>query len=138
MTVDQVFGGAAEDDLPGDADGGVFLEADGRLLLVPVVEDDRDTSFRDSGLAALIDEILWSRWTSAWKTRVGQGSSRTCKFCARTVDMFVMPKTKHMESRMLDLPLPFRPVMELKLSSLCQLAATSSLLFLLLGHRLPS
>lgn len=29
-----------------------------------------------------------------------------------------MPRTKHIESRMLDLPLPFRPVMELKLSSL--------------------
>jgi hypothetical protein len=32
--------------------------------------------------------------------------------------MFVMPRTKQMASRMLDLPLPFRPVMELKLSSL--------------------
>lgn len=44
--------------------------------------------------------------------------SRTCKFCARTVDMLVMPNTKQMESRILDFPLPFRPVMELKLSSL--------------------
>lgn len=36
--------------------------------------------------------------------------------------MFVMPKTKQMESRILDLPLPLRPVMELKVSSLraCQ------------------
>lgn len=31
--------------------------------------------------------------------------------------MFVMPRTKQMASRILDLPLPFRPVMELKLSS---------------------
>ena len=29
----------------------------------------------------------------------------------------VMPKTKQMESRMLDLPLPFKPVMALKLAS---------------------
>lgn len=48
----------------------------------------------------------------------GSGIELTCKFCARTVDMFVIPKTKQMESRMLDLPLPLRPVMELKLSSL--------------------
>lgn len=32
--------------------------------------------------------------------------------------MLVMPSTKQMESRILDFPLPFRPVMELKLSSL--------------------
>lgn len=32
--------------------------------------------------------------------------------------MFVMPSTKQMASRMLDLPLPLSPVMELKLSSL--------------------
>lgn len=42
----------------------------------------------------------------------------TCRFCARTVDMLVMPSTKQMASKMLDLPLPLRPVMELKLSSL--------------------
>jgi hypothetical protein len=32
--------------------------------------------------------------------------------------MLVMPSTKQMASKMLDLPLPLRPVMELKLSSL--------------------
>lgn len=32
--------------------------------------------------------------------------------------MLVIPRTKHIESRMFDLPLPFKPVMELKLSSL--------------------
>lgn len=52
-------------------------------------------------------------------SRKERGSlSRTCKFCARTVVMFVMPKTKQMESRILDLPLPLRPVMELNVSSL--------------------
>lgn len=35
--------------------------------------------------------------------------------------MFVIPKTKQMASRMLDLPLPFKPVIELKLSSLCDI-----------------
>ena len=32
--------------------------------------------------------------------------------------MLVMPRTKHIESRIFDLPLPFSPVIELKLSSL--------------------
>lgn len=45
-------------------------------------------------------------------------SIQTWRFAARTVDMFVIPKTKQMESRILDFPLPFRPVIELKLSSL--------------------
>lgn len=49
-------------------------------------------------------------------------SFHTCKFWARTVDILVIPKTKQMESRMLDFPLPFRPVMELKLSSLCEVS----------------
>lgn len=33
--------------------------------------------------------------------------------------MFVIPRTKQIASRILDFPLPFSPVMELKLSSLC-------------------
>lgn len=50
--------------------------------------------------------------------RILVGIYHTTKFWARTVDMLVMPRTKQIESRILDLPLPFRPVMELKLSSL--------------------
>ena len=38
-------------------------------------------------------------------------------FCALTVLMLVIPRTKHIASRIFDLPLPLRPVMELKLSS---------------------
>lgn len=38
-------------------------------------------------------------------------------FCALTVLMLVIPRTKHIASRMFDFPLPLRPVMELKLSS---------------------
>jgi hypothetical protein len=56
-------------------------------------------------------------------SRLRRVSLRTWRFCARTVDMFVIPRTKQMESRMLDFPLPFRPVMELKLSSLWSLSA---------------
>lgn len=69
MAVDQVFGGASENNLPSDADGGIFLETDRRLLLIPVVEDDRDTGFRYSGLAAFIDKILETRSKSARETR---------------------------------------------------------------------
>ena len=42
----------------------------------------------------------------------------TWRFCARTVVIFVIPKTKHIESRILLFPLPLSPVIELKLSSL--------------------
>src|SRR4051812_32141932 len=53
---------------------------------------------------------------------------RSCRFWARTVDMLVMPSTKQMASRMLDLPEPLRPVIELKLSSLwCPLSALHGL-----------
>lgn len=38
-------------------------------------------------------------------------------FCALTVLMLVIPRTKHIASRMFDFPLPLRPVIELKLSS---------------------
>ena len=36
--------------------------------------------------------------------------------------MFVIPRTKQIASRILDFPLPFSPVMELKLSSLCDVS----------------
>ncbi len=58
VPIDKVFAGSAEYDLAGDADLGVFFEADGRLLLVFVVEDDGDAGFRYSGLPTLVDEIL--------------------------------------------------------------------------------
>lgn len=44
--------------------------------------------------------------------------AHTWRFCARTVVMLVIPRTKHIASRILDFPLPFSPVIELKLSSL--------------------
>lgn len=39
---------------------------------------------------------------------------------ALTADRFLMPITKQRESRMLDLPLPFSPVMALKPGSNCE------------------
>jgi hypothetical protein len=43
--------------------------------------------------------------------------------------MLVIPKTKQMASKMLDFPLPLRPVMELKLSSLISVSNTRLSLF---------
>ena len=42
----------------------------------------------------------------------------TWRFCARTTLRLLIPRTKHIESRIFDLPDPFSPVIELKLSSL--------------------
>lgn len=121
VAVDEVFRRSAEDNLSGDADGGIFLEADGGFLLIPVVEDDGDAGFRYAGLTALVYQVLLGAPVSFIVVREQsstRGPVRTCRFCARTVDMFVIPRTKQMASRMLDFPLPLRPVMELKLSSL--------------------
>lgn len=59
MAVDQVLGCAAKYDLARDADGCIFLEADGRLFLVAIVKDNCNASFCDACLAALVDEILY-------------------------------------------------------------------------------
>lgn len=61
MAVDEVLGGAAQDDLARDADGGVLLKTNGRLLLVAVVENDGDAGLCDACLAALVDEVLFER-----------------------------------------------------------------------------
>lgn len=55
MSVDKILGRSAEDDLSCNTDGGVLFEADGRLLLVSIVEYDGDAGFGDSGLSALVD-----------------------------------------------------------------------------------
>lgn len=46
--------------------------------------------------------------------------------------MFVIPRTKHIASRIFDFPLPFRPVIELKLSSLQFVSVVASKGLLLL------
>lgn len=58
VSVDEVFGGAAQHNLPCDANGSIFFEPDRRLLLVSVVEDYCNASFRDSGLTTFVDKIL--------------------------------------------------------------------------------
>ena len=58
VAIDQVFARASQHNLSGDADLGIFLKSNGRLLLVTVVEDDRYTGLCDSGLSTLVDEIL--------------------------------------------------------------------------------
>jgi hypothetical protein len=58
VAVDEVLGSSSKDDLSGDANGGIFFESDRRLLGFSVVENDRDAGFRDTGLSALVYQIL--------------------------------------------------------------------------------
>ena len=55
MAVDKVFACAAQDDLARDRDLAIFFEANGRLLLVSVVENNGDAGFRDARLAPFVD-----------------------------------------------------------------------------------
>jgi hypothetical protein len=55
MSIDEVFACAAEHDLSCDRYLTIFLEADGRLFLVTVVEDDRHAGFGYACLAAFVD-----------------------------------------------------------------------------------
>lgn len=58
VAVDQVFAGAAEDDLSCNGDLRIFFETDRGLGFVLVVEDDSYTGFRDASLSTLVDEVL--------------------------------------------------------------------------------
>lgn len=58
MAVDEVLAGAAEDDLARHGNLGILLEADGRLALIRVIEDDGNGGLGDTRLAALVDEVL--------------------------------------------------------------------------------
>lgn len=55
MAIDKVFACAAEDNLARDRDLAIFFEADGRLLLVSVVENNGDAGFGDARLASFVD-----------------------------------------------------------------------------------
>lgn len=59
--------------------------------------------------------MLFGQYASPQQEKI---PAHTWRFCARTVVMLVIPSTKHIESRIFDFPLPLRPVIELKLSSL--------------------
>lgn len=121
MSIDEIFAGPSQHNLPGNTDLCIFLESDGRLLLIAVVEDDRYAGFCYSCLSALVDEIL-DRYVN-FAPLFAEKDSYTWRFCARTVVIFVIPRTKHIESKIFDFPLPFSPVIELKLSSLHDLSA---------------
>ena len=56
--VDEVLILAPDDDLPGDGDLVVVLVPQRRLLLVAVVEGDRDGGLCDARLTILVDQLL--------------------------------------------------------------------------------
>ena len=56
--IDEVFVFAADDDLPGDGDLVIVLVPRRRLLLVAVVEGDRDGGLCDARLTILVDQLL--------------------------------------------------------------------------------
>ena len=56
--IDEVFVFAADDDLPGDGDLVEVLVAQGRLLLVSIVESDGDSGLGDARLTVLVDQFL--------------------------------------------------------------------------------
>jgi hypothetical protein len=58
MPIDEVFARPSEHNLARNADLRILLEADGRLLFIPIVKHYGDACFGDSRLAALIDEVL--------------------------------------------------------------------------------
>lgn len=58
MSIDKILARPAQDDLSSDTDLSIFLEPDGRLLLVAVVENYSNTRFSDSCLTTLVDEVL--------------------------------------------------------------------------------
>jgi hypothetical protein len=117
VSIDEIFTSSSKHNLASYTDLRIFLKSDGRFLLVPVVEDDCDAGLSYSGLPTFVDEVL-PRLVNATPDEKFSLWEHTWRFCARTVVMFVIPRTKHIESRIFDFPLPFRPVIELKLSSL--------------------
>ena len=58
VSIDEIFACAAEYDLARDRYLTIFFKANGRLLLIPVVEDNCNARFSDTGLASFIDQVL--------------------------------------------------------------------------------
>ena len=56
--IDEVFVFASDDDLPCDGDLVEVLVAQGRLLLVSIVESDGDSGLGDARLTVLVDQFL--------------------------------------------------------------------------------
>ena len=58
VAIDEVFACAAKYDLARDRYLTIFFKANGRLLLIPVVEDNCNARFSNTGLASFIDQVL--------------------------------------------------------------------------------
>ena len=58
VAIDEVFACAAEYDLARDGYLTIFFKSNGRLFLIPIVEDNCNASFSDTGLASFIDQVL--------------------------------------------------------------------------------
>jgi hypothetical protein len=95
-----------ETDLASDRDLGHLLETDGRLRRVRVVEDDGDRSAGHAGLTTLVDQV---EQVGGADLRKEHRQLATAEHAAliRTVVKLVIPRTKQIASRMLDLPEPF-------------------------------
>jgi hypothetical protein len=83
--------------------------------LVPfrVIKNNSHTGFRDTSLTPLIDQVLLVLCSHLHQTTRFFNTNSTTLCSARTWDIFVIPRTKQIASRMLDLPEPFRPVIAL-------------------------
>jgi hypothetical protein len=58
VTVDEVLGSAAKNDLSSDADCGIFFESDRRFLGISVIENDGYAGLGNASLTALVDQVL--------------------------------------------------------------------------------
>ena len=58
VAINEVFACAAEYDLARDRYLSIFFEPNGRLFLIPIVEDNCNASFGDTGLASFVDQVL--------------------------------------------------------------------------------
>ena len=85
----------------------------GTLGLVRVVKHDGDAGFGDTSLPTFVYQVLLIRSAHLIQKEV-QCYVKITLDTRHTVCMLVIPKTKQIASRMLDLPEPLRPVMALK------------------------
>lgn len=97
-----------------------ILQTGGTCCAVRVVEHDSDTSLGDTSLSALVNQVLLV--LGAHLRCVGFVPLCQCVFQSvmprsRTCCMLVIPRTKHIASRILDFPDPLRPVMALNEAS---------------------
>ena len=61
VAIDEVLAGSSQNNLSCDGDLGILFEANGRLFLLVIVEDNSDTGFCDASLTAFVDQVLLQR-----------------------------------------------------------------------------